>query len=103
MEKKKSPAGPLEAQKLEALIRGRGDYAHIEVQARAGHLVIESREGKDTKTTVARLTPLAGNLYGLSFCAHTGKWEPMPFTGPLEKIADDLLEALAPYLQRMDF
>lgn len=102
MEKKKDPVGPLEAQKLAALIRGRGDYAHIEVQARAGHLVIESREGEDTRT-VARLTPLAGGLYSVSFCKHTGKWEPMPFTGPMEKVADDLLETLAPYLQRMDF
>lgn len=102
MQKKKDLVGPLEAQKLVALIRTRGDYAHIEVQARAGHLVIESREGDDT-TPIARLTPLAEGLYGLSFCNHTGKWEPMPFTGPMERITEDLLAALAPYLQRMDF
>jgi hypothetical protein len=102
MAKKKDLVGPLEAQKLEALIRRRGDYGHIEVRERAGHLVIESREGEDTRT-IARLTPLEGGLYGLSFCKHTGKWERMPFTGPMEKIADDLLATLAPYLQHMDF
>src|SRR5439155_14455495 len=55
------------AARLEALIRQRGDYAHVEVQARAGHLLIKTQDGQGVQSVIARATPMGGGQYGLSF------------------------------------
>lgn len=91
-----------QAQRLEGLIRARGDYAHIEVRALGGHLVVQAQEQGEARR-IARLTPVGGGLYGLSFCNHRGRWEPMPFSGTTAQLAEDLISALGVYLQRLDF
>jgi hypothetical protein len=53
---------------------------------------------REEKWAVARLTPLGANAYGLSFHHHTGRWEPMPYSGPLDDLAAVIVEQLAPFL-----
>jgi hypothetical protein len=88
------------AQQLQAGLRRLGNFEHVSVHAQRGHLVVVS--GDDT-WPVARLTPLGGDHYGLSFHRHDGRWEPMPFSGPLDDVATTLVTTLAPYLQPVDF
>lgn len=90
------------AMRLEQLIRQRGDYAHVHVQARAGHLLVKTKDNQGPQDTVARATPIGGGEYGLSFRTHNARWEPMPVSGKLEEIVDGLIECLAPYLDRAD-
>jgi hypothetical protein len=70
------------------------------VRPRAGHLNIEAEGVEGTRVIVARATPLDAKEYGLSFRKHTGQWEPMPVSGPLEEIADSVIDLLGPYLDR---
>ena len=86
-----------EAAQLEGAIRKLGDYSHVVVRAERGHLLVVP-DGE----AVARLTPLGGGQYSLSFRNHTGKWEPMPFAGDLSQQAGNITTALAPYLERWD-
>lgn len=86
------------AARLEHLIRQRGDYAHVHVQARAGHLVVKTQDSQGGQVIVARATPLGGMEYGLSFRSHTGRWEPMPVSGLMEQIVEGLLDFLGPFV-----
>jgi hypothetical protein len=88
------------AQQLQAGIRRLGKFEHVSAHAQRGHLVVLSG---DDAWPVARVTPLGGDHYALSFYRHDGRWEPMPFTGPLDDIATTLVTTLAPYLQPVDF
>ena len=81
---------------LATAIHALGDYAHISVRAARGHLTIYP--GDDDP--VARLTPLGGGQYGLSFHRHTGQWQHMPFAGDLTHMADTIVETLGMYLER---
>lgn len=85
---------------LERLVRARGDYAHVSVHARAGHLNVEATDQQGERCIVARATPIGPGQYGLSFRRHTGQYEPMPVSGELEEVADGLTGLLAPYLDR---
>lgn len=87
------------ADTLQRAIRALGDYAHVSVRPLRGHLTIGVEDGEP----VARCTPLGGGQYGASFRTHTGRWEPMPFVGDLPHLAQALVNALDPYLQRWDF
>jgi hypothetical protein len=86
---------------MQELIRRLGDYDHVSVRARRGHLVVMITGDDDGP--VARLTPLGGGLYGLSVYHHAGRWEPMPFSGDLDAMANTVTTVLAPYLERVDF
>jgi len=88
------------AASLEHMIHQRGDYAHVHVQARAGHLLVKIQDNKGVQGTIARATPIGGGEYGLSFRTHTGRWEPMPVSGKMEEIIDGLVDCLGPYLDR---
>ncbi len=90
---------PQDADTLQRAIRTLGDYAHVSVRAARGHLSIFVDEGEP----VARCTPLGAGQYGLSFHSHTGRWEKMPFAADLTHLAQDVVNALGPYLQRWDF
>jgi hypothetical protein len=90
---------PQDADILQQAIRALGDYAHVSVRAVRGHLAILVDNGEP----VARCTPLGAGQYGLSFHTHTGRWENMPFVADLTHLAQDLVTALGPYLQRSDF
>lgn len=100
VQKSSSSANQLKeaARRAQELIRGKGKYEHVTVQMAGKALVVES-EGEP----VAKLTHLVGNTFGLSFCTHSGKWEKMPHSGPLEKVIDDMVETLAPYLEKVPF
>jgi hypothetical protein len=84
-----------EAEHLQQLIAALGDFARVDVRALRGHLHIYAGDGE----AVARATPLGGGHFGLSFRSHTGRWERLPFAGSIEQIAQDLVRALAPYLE----
>ena len=51
---------------------------------------------------VARLHPLSDAAYGLSFHHHSGRWEPMPFSGDLAHMATVIVETLGFYLARWE-
>jgi len=88
------------AARLEHLIRNRGDYSHVHVHARAGHLVVKTQDSQGAQAIVARATPIGAGVYDLSFRTHTGRWEPMPISGVMEQIVEGLLDLLGPYLDR---
>ncbi len=96
----KAASSPDSAARLQTLLQARGDYGHVAVRARAGHLLIEVQDSRGEKDVVARAESLGGGQYGLSFKSHTGRWEPMPVQGPLEDIAHGLTDLLGPYLDR---
>lgn len=87
------------AQQLQAGIRRLGNFEPVSAHVPRGHLVVVS---DDDEWPVARLTPLGGDYYGLSYHRHDGHWEPMPFTGPLEDTATTIVTSLAPYLHPLD-
>jgi hypothetical protein len=93
------PSIEQDAERLQADIRALGDYPHISVRPSRGHILILG----DEEQRVARLTPTGSGHYGLSFMRHTGRWEPMPFSGPLQEMADTVVSTLSPYLARYDF
>jgi hypothetical protein len=60
----------------------------LNVTARAGHLIIGRVDeyGADPRF---RLTPLGAGGYGLSLYRRK-RWEPLPFEGTLEELADTM-------------
>lgn len=89
----------LHADRLQQILRGRGDYAYVHVRSRAGHLIVQTEE-EGERQTIARVTPLGAEAYGLSFRTTSGRWEPMPVSGGLEEIATGVIDCLGPYLDR---
>lgn len=87
-----------EAAQLTAAIHALGNYNHVTVEAQRGslHVLVDDEP-------VARLTPLGGDRYGLSFHQHTGRWEPTPFTGDLAQLAGVLVTEFGAYLASYDF
>jgi hypothetical protein len=80
---------------------GRGsprDYSHLSVKSSRGHLLIFAGDDQP----VARLTPLDGGPYGLSFMRHTGRWKPMLFNGDITEMPSTVVVTLGPYLQRYE-
>lgn len=92
--------GQYAAVELQRIVRARGDYAHVSVRARAGHLNVEVTNEQNEAWIVARATPIGDGSYGLSFRKHTGQYEPMPVSGTLDDVADGLTGFLAAYLDR---
>jgi hypothetical protein len=85
------------AEELCIAIRALGDYAHVTVRAQRGLLYVYADDPEDA---VARFHPLADGTYGLSFHHHSGRWEPMPFSGNLSHITTVLVQALGAYLAK---
>jgi hypothetical protein len=88
-----------QAEELATALHALGDYAHVSVRAERGHLNIYP--GDDDP--VARLTPVGGGQYGLTFHRHTGQWERMPFAGDLAHMAETIVTTLGMYLDRWEF
>lgn len=88
-----------EAEELARTIHALGDYAHVAVRTQRGQLYIFAAD----EEPIARLTPLPGGGFGLSFHSHTGRWEPMPVAGDLAQVARDLVGSLGIYLEKPDF
>ena len=80
-------------------IRALGDYAHVTVRAKRGLLYVYADDPEDA---VARFHPLADGTYTLSFHHHSGRWEPMPFSGDRSHIAAALVQALGAYLAKWE-
>jgi hypothetical protein len=89
---------PADADVLRRAIHALGDYGHVSVRAARGHLTLYVDDGPP----IARATPLGAGHSGLSFCTHTGRWEPMPVVADLTHLTHDLVGLLGPYLQRYD-
>ena len=88
-----------QAEQLCAAIHSLGDYKHVQVRPERGHLNICADEFEP----VARLTPLGGGNYGLSFRNHHGRWEPMPVAGTIQQLPQAIVSTLGTYLERWDF
>lgn len=88
-----------DADQLSRAIHSCPGYAHVTVEARRGHLYVHA----DDDEAIARLTPMGGGRYGLSFHRHTGRWEKTPFTGDLVSLAGVLTNEFGSHLQRWDF
>jgi len=91
------------AEEFTAAIRALGDYAHVAVRPHRGLLYIYGDaldDINDPNDALARLHPLSDGTYGLSFHHHSGRWEPMPFSGDLSNITHALVQALGAYLAK---
>ena len=88
-----------DADQLSRALHSRADYTHVTIKVQRGHLYVQV----DDQDAIARLTPLGGGQYGLSFHRHTGRWEKTPFTGDLMHLVGVLTNEFSPYLQRCDF
>lgn len=86
------------AAELERQVHARGNYGHVSVRSRAGHLNIEVADAEGVKSILARATPLDRGEFGLSFRTHSGRWESMPVSGTLVEIATGLLSLLGSYV-----
>ena len=89
----------LVAEEFCAAIRALGDYAHVGVRPQRGLLYVYADDPEDA---VARFHPLGDGTYGLSFRHHSGRWEPMPFSGNLSHITTVLVQTLGAYLARWE-
>ncbi len=87
-----------DANGLTTAIRADGRHDHVTARAERGFLYVDVDE-----EPVARLEPLSGNRYGLSFHHHSGRWEPTPFTGDLGRLASVLTTEFGAYLDSYDF
>ena len=87
-----------DANVLTTAIRRDGRHDHVTVRADRGFLYVDVDE-----EPIARLEPLSGTAYGLSFHQHSGRWEPTPFTGDLARLADVLTGEFGLYLDSYDF
>jgi hypothetical protein len=87
-----------EAAGFTTAIRAYGRYDHVTVKADRGFLYVHADE-----EPVARLKPLSGGRYGLSFHHHTGRWEATPFVGDLIRIVSVLTTEFGPYLDSRNF
>ena len=96
------PASELSAAagELQRLLHAAGDYAHVRVRARGGHLLVDVTDREGHRDTVARATGLAAGHYGLSFHSHSGRWEPLPLSGPLAVIVEGLTGPLGAHIDR---
>ena len=87
------------AEELCAAIKILGDYAHVTVRSQRGLLYLYA---DDPEHPVVRLHPLSDATYALSFHHHSGRWEPMPFSGHLADMATVIVETLGAYLARWE-
>lgn len=106
----RTPKGPLdrftaiaEADRLQRLLRERGDYAHLHVRPNGQHLLIQADSGDGKPEVIARATALNQSTFALGFRNHSGRWEPIPCEGPLETLVDDLIATLGPFLDAANF
>jgi len=90
-------ASQLLEQQFSVAIRALGDYAHVTVRQQRGLLYVYV---DDPEHAVARFHPLSDGTYGLSFHHHSGRWDPMPFSGDLTQITAILVQTLGPYLAK---
>jgi hypothetical protein len=79
-----------------------GDFAHLHVRSHGEHLLIEQPgppEAPSDRYAVLRLTPLGASHFGLSLRRHTGRWENVPFSGPLNEVLAEAVTVFGPWLE----
>lgn len=78
---------------LQTLLEAGEATRGLRVTVRGGHLIIgrTDEHGADPRF---RLTPLGAGAYGLSLYRRQ-RWEPLPYQGTLEELADTMNEDLA--------
>jgi transposase len=86
------------ASELQRQLRALLGHDQIVTQAYGAHLLIKRLDDQDP-IVVARLSELGRNLYGAAFRSHSGRWEPLPGSGPLDEMAQLVVTLLEPYLQ----
>jgi len=82
---------------LQTLLQAGEVTRGLNVIARGGHLIVgrTDEHGADQRF---RLTPLGAGAYGLSL--YRGKrWEPLPFEGTLQELAETMNHDLAAWAQ----
>jgi hypothetical protein len=70
------------------------DLVHVKPYGK--HLLIQMHRDENLDT-IARLTEMGRNAYSSAFRSHTGRWEPLPGTGNLETVAEQVVTLLAPH------
>lgn len=73
-------------------------HDQIKVKPYGNHLLIQLVQDEEADT-MARLTELGHGAYGAAFRSLTGRWEPLPGTGPLKEMAELVTTLIRPYLQ----
>ncbi len=86
------------APELEHQLRQILGHDQIRVKPYGKHLIIQLVQN-DEADTMARITDLGGGAYGAAFHSLTGRWEPLPGTGPLKEMAELLTTLVGVYLQ----
>jgi len=92
------PKPALCAPELEHQLRQILGHEQIRVKPYGNHLLIQLVQNDETDT-MARLTDLGHGAYGAAFRSMTGRWEPLPGTGPLKEMAELVTTLIGPYLQ----
>jgi hypothetical protein len=84
---------PTVAPTLQTLLEAGEATRGLQVTVRGGHLIVgrSDEHGADPRF---RLTPLGAGAYGLSLHRRQ-RWEPLPYEGTLEQLADTMNEDLA--------
>lgn len=83
-------------------LRSLGDYAHLHVRAHGKHILIEQPgppDDVDDRDAVMRLTAIGAARFGVSLHRHTGKWEHLPLSGPLDDVLAEAVRTLGPWLE----
>jgi hypothetical protein len=82
---------------LERLLEAGQTSKGLHVTTRAGHLIVgrTDEQGADPRF---RLTPLGGGAYGLSLYRRQ-RWEPLPFEGTLQELADTMDHELSAWAE----
>jgi len=93
---KPSPELTAHAADLAQRLRATQELLRVDVRAHRGHLYLYADTQEDW--AVARLSPLGAARYGLSFHHHTGRWEPMPYSGTLADLTPVIVNQLFQFL-----
>ena len=86
------------APELQQQLRQILGHDQITVKPYGNHLLIQLVQSGEVDT-MARLTDLGHGAYGAAFRSMTGRWEPLPGTGPLKEMAELVTTLIGPYLQ----
>jgi len=91
------------AGRLQRMIRALRDGGRLHVRPGAGHLTIELEDADGARLVVARAQPEKERIWRLLVLKAPGRWLPYPASGPLEDVADGLMELMNPRFERAEF
>ena len=91
------------AGRLQRMLRALKDGARLHVRPGTGHLTIEREDTDGARLVVARAQPGEERTWRLLVLEAPGQWQATATQGPLEEVADGLLELLYPKFERANF